>query len=106
MARLSKGAGDSSTEQNDFLKNYLDEYAQSEQVDVGQVLGWLLLNVCDHPSRLFALIVPNAVCYAVFNFLTRPCSFLVARTPQALHFAPSSTMFLKTREFIENFGLL
>lgn len=61
MARLSKNAGDSSTGQKDFLKSYLDEHAQSEQVDVGQVLGWLLLNVGDYLSGLFALIVANAV---------------------------------------------
>lgn len=46
MACLSENDGDSSTGQKCFLNNYLKEYAQSEQVDVGQVLGWLLLNVC------------------------------------------------------------
>ena len=45
MARLSKSDGDSSVRKTDFLGQYLQEYSQSEQVDVGQVLGWLLLNV-------------------------------------------------------------
>lgn len=45
VARMSESDGVSSITQNDFLNQYLKEKAQSEQVDVGQVLGWLLLNV-------------------------------------------------------------
>lgn len=46
VARMSKTDGHLSTSQNDFLDHYLEEKAKDESIDVGQVLGWLLLNVC------------------------------------------------------------
>jgi hypothetical protein len=45
IARMSKTDGHSSTRQNDFLDHYLEEKSKDENIDVGQVLGWLLLNV-------------------------------------------------------------
>lgn len=45
MARMSRSDGHSSTGPPDFLDHYLKEHGQGEQVDVGQVLGNLLLNV-------------------------------------------------------------
>lgn len=52
MARLKENQANPDRKPNDFLNHYLDEQAQNEQVDVGMVLGWLLVNVRIGANRL------------------------------------------------------